>query len=161
MNRALSRGCGRAAPGERVRAGVPHNSGTHGTRIAASGAQGLSAPMTLEGPSDAEVFRPYVRRVLGPTLKRGDIVVMDNLSAHKVKGVVETITARRARLEYLPPYAPDFNPLETCWAKVKPALRRTKARTPQALAGAIAQALSTIPVAAARAWVAPCGSPVH
>jgi hypothetical protein len=117
VNRALSRGCGRAAPGERVRAGVPQNSGTNGTRIAASGAQGLRAPMTLEGPSDAEVFRPYVRRVLGPTLKRGAIVGRDNLSAHKGEGGAETITARRARLEYLPPMRPTLTPLRPAGQK--------------------------------------------
>ena len=161
MNRALTRGFGRAAPGERVREGVPQNYGANLTMLAAIGVRGLSAPMTIEGPVDAEVFCTYIRKVLGPTLKRGDLVVMDNLSAHKVSGVAEAIRARRARLEYLPPYSPDFNPIEPCWSKIKTALRTTKARTRQALEGAIAQALGTITAADARAWFAHCGYPVH
>ena len=161
MNRALPRGFGRAAPGQRVHEGVPQNSGANVTMLATLGIRGLSAPMTIEGPVDAEVFCTYLRKVLGPTLKRGDIVVMDNLSAHKVNGVAEALRARRARLEYLPPYSPDFNPIEPCWSKIKTALRTTKARTRQALEEAIAQALNTITAADARAWFAHCGYPIH
>jgi transposase len=129
--------------------------------LAALGARGLSAPMTIEGPVDAEVFCTYLRKVLGPTLRKGDMVVMDNLSAHKVNGVAEAIRARRTHLEYLPPYSPDFTPLESCWSKVKTALRKTKARTRQALDRAIAQALGTITAADAPAWFAHCGYPIH
>ena len=161
MNRALTRAFGRAAPGERVREGVPQNYGANVTMLAAIGVRGLSAPMTIEGPVDAEVFCTYLRKVLGPTLKRGDIVVMDNLSTHKVTGVAEAIRARKAHVEYLPPYSPDFNPLELGWAKIKTALRTTKARTCQALEGAIGQALGTVTATDARAWFAHCGYPVH
>ncbi len=161
MNLALTRLYGRAAPGVRVVDSVPQNYGQNISVLAALGVGGLSAPMTVDGAVDAEVFRSYVAQVLGPTLAPGDIVVMDNLTAHKVVGVAETIETRGARLEFLPPYSPDLNPIEQCWAKIKTALRQAKARTRQALEAAFRQALPTITPADARAWFAHCGYPVR
>lgn len=160
-NLALTRLYGRAAPGERVAEGVPQNYGENVTILAAIGFDGLQAPMTVNGAVDGAVFLAYVREMLCPTLAEGDIVVMDNLKAHKVAGVREAIEARGARLEYLPPYSPDFNPIEKCWSKVKTALRKAKARTREALEAALKQALLTITEADARAWFAHCGYPVH
>jgi transposase len=160
-NLALTRLYGRAAPGERVAEGVPQNYGENVTMLAAIGAGGLQAPMTVNGAVDGTVFLAYVREVLGPTLEAGDVVVMDNLKAHKVAGVEEAIEARGARLEYLPPYSPDFNPIEKCWSKVKTFLRRAKARTREALEAALKEALLTITEADARAWFTHCGYPVH
>ncbi len=160
-NLALTRLYGRAAPGERVAEGVPQNYGENVTTLAAIGLGGLSAPMTVNGAVDGAVFLAYVREVLSPTLCEGDIVVMDNLGAHKVEGVREAIEARGARLEYLPPYSPDLNPIEKCWSKVKTYLRRAKARTREALEAALREALATVTQADALAWFVHCGYPVH
>lgn len=113
--------------------------------------------MTVEGATDGEVFRTYVRAVLAPTLSTGDIVVMDNLGAHKVEGVRETIEARGATIIYLPPYSPDLNPIERCWSKIKTALRAAKAHTREALDEALKHALITITESDARAWFKHCG----
>jgi len=160
-NLALTRFYGRAAPGVRVAEGVPQNYGENVTMLAAIGLGGVSAPMTVNGAVDGEVFLIYVREVLAPTLSAGDIVVMDNLGAHRVAGVREAIEAAGARLEYLPPYSPDFNPVEKCWSKVKTYLRRAKARTREALEAALTEALLTISEADARAWFTHCRYPVH
>ena len=161
MNLALTRRYGRAAPGVRVVDTVPQNYGENISLLAALSLQGLSAPMTVEGAVDAEVFRVYVHQVLSPTLLPGDIVLMDNLAVHKVAGIEEAIRARGARVEYLPPYSPDLNPIEKCWAKIKTALRHAKARTREVLEDALKQALQTISAADARAWFAHSGYPVH
>ncbi len=160
-NLALTRLYGRAAPGERIAEGVPQNYGENVTTVAAIGHGGVQAPMTVNGAVDGEVFLSYVREVLVPTLSEGDIVVMDNLRAHKVAGVAEAIEARGARLEYLPPYSPDLNPIEKCWSKVKTALRKAKARTREALEAALKAALLTITEADARSWFTHCGYPVN
>lgn len=161
MNLALTRLYGRAAPGVRLVDSVPQNYGQNISVLAALGVGGLTAPMIVDGAVDAEVFRSYVAQVLGPTLGPGDIIVMDNLAAHKVAGIAETIQTRGARLEFLPPYSPDLNPIEQCWAKIKTALRQAKARTRRALAAVFKQALQTITPADARAWFAHCGYSVH
>ncbi len=160
-NLALTRLYGRAAPGVRVSEGVPQNYGENVTMLAAIGLDGVSAPMTLNGAVDGEVFLIYVRQVLAPTLSEGDIVVMDNLGAHRVAGVAEAIEATGARVAYLPPYSPDFNPIEKCWSKIKTSLRKAKARTREALEAALKEALLQITEADARAWFVHCGYPVH
>jgi transposase len=161
VNLALTRTHGRAAPGERVVEGVPQNYGSNFTLLAALGLSGLSAPWMLEGSVDTESFQVYPKQVLGPTLKPGDIVVMDNLSVHKVSGLTELLTARGARLEYLPPYSPDLNPIEKCWSKIKTSLRKAKARTVEALEQALKEAFASITESDARAWFAHCGYAVH
>ena len=160
-NLALTRLFARAAPGARVAEGVPQNYGENVTMLAAIGMGGVSAPMTVNGAVDREVFLAYVREVLAPTLSKGDIVVMDNLGAHRVAGVREAIEAKGARVEYLPPYSPDFNPIEKCWSKIKTYLRRAKARAREALEAAFKEALLQITEADARAWFMHCGYPVH
>jgi transposase len=160
-NLALTRLFGRAPKGARVTEGVPQNRGENITTLAALSVQGVGAAMTVNGAVDGDVFLAYVREVLVPTLSAGDIVVMDNLKAHKVAGVEEAIMAAGARLEYLPPYSPDLNPIEKCWSKVKTYLRRVKARTREALEEALRQALLTITEADVRAWFTHCGYPVH
>jgi len=129
MNLALTRLYGRAAPGVRVVDTVPQNYGQNIALLAALSPEGLSAPMTVEGAVDAEVFRLYVEQGLGPTLRPGARVLMDNLAVHKVAGIAEALRARGVRLEYLPPYSPALNPIEQCWAKIKTVLRQAKART--------------------------------
>jgi transposase len=136
---------------------VPINYGANITMIGALSCSGLEALRTVEGATDGEVFRAYVRQVLSPTLRPGDIVVMDNLGAHKGSGIRETIEKCGATLLYLPPYSPDLSPIEQCWSKLKTALRAVGARPRRRLERAIPQALATIRETDAAAWFAHCG----
>lgn len=153
----LTRLFGRAAPGERVVEATPGHSGPHYTVVAAMGLEGVTAPLLLEGAMNARWFETYVEAVLAPTLQAGDIVLLDNLSAHKGQKIRTAIEAQGARLIFLPPYSPDFNPIEQCWAKVKTALRAAKARTLDSLVEAVAEALRSISPEDAKGWFAHCG----
>jgi transposase len=157
----MTRLYGRAPKGERVIGAVPRNFGANVTMLAALGSQGVEAVMTIDGATDAEVFRVYVEQVLRPTLRPGDIVILDNLRAHKATGIREAIEQAGARLQYLPPYSPDLSPIERCWSKLKTALRTAKARSREALERAIAQALATITTADAQSWLRHCGYTVQ
>jgi len=156
-NLGLTRLCGRAAPGQRVVEATPGYSGPHYTLIATLGCKELTAPWIFEGPINSVAFAAYVRSQLLPTLRRGDIVVMDNLSAHTGETIRQLIEAQGARLEFLPPYSPDFNPIELCWSKVKAVLRAAKARTFEALVEAVAKALRSISFTEIQNWFAHCG----
>ena len=157
VNLALTRLYGRAPRGERAIGSTPINYGQNLTLIGALGSHGLDALLTIEGATDGEVFRAYTQRLLCPTLRPGDIVVMDNLGAHKVSGIREAIEARGARLIHLPPYSPGLSPIERCWSKIKTALRAMGARTRRKLERAIKRALETITESEASAWFAHCG----
>ena len=157
VNLAMTRLYGRAPRGERVIGAVPQNYGANVTMLAALGSHGIEAMMTIEGATDTEVFRVYVEQVLRPTLHPGDIVIMDNLRAHKASGIREAIEQIGARLLYLPPYSPDLSPIERCWAKLKTYLRKAKARTREALDAAITEALITVTAADAHGWFAYSG----
>ena len=157
VNLAMTRLYGRAPRGTRVTGSVPQNYGPNVTMLGTLGIQGLQAVMTVEGATDADVFRAYVKRVLGPTLRPGDLVVVDNLRAHKAVGVQQALARRGARLLYLPPYSPDLSPIEPCWSKVKTALRKAKARTREALDAAITPALPTVTGTDAHGWFMQCG----
>ena len=157
MNLAMTRLFGRASRGERVVDTVPQNYGPNVTMIGALSLQGLDAVMTVDGAMDGDVFQAYVEQVLGPTLGAGDIVIMDNLGAHKVAGIREAIEHRGAQVVYLPPYSPDLSPIELCWSKVKTALRKAKARTREALERALAQVWATVTAVDAQHWFAHCG----
>lgn len=122
---------------------------------------GITAPMTIGGAVDGTVFKVYVEQVLCPTLEIGDIVIMDNLPAHKVKGIKELIEAGGARLIYLPPYSPDLNPIEKCWSKIKTYLRAAKARTRAELEKALAEALLLVSSKDAEGWFKSCGYAIH
>ena len=113
--------------------------------------------MTIEAATDGEIFLAYLERVLGPQLRPGDVVVMDNLSAHKVAGVRESIEACGAELLYLPPYSPDFNPIEQCWAQVKQGLRAAKARSLPALEECLDDALDAVTPHNTQACFRHCG----
>jgi transposase len=132
---------GWARKGERCRAAIPWGHWKTTTFTAGLRLNGLAAPMLLDGPMDGTAFRAYVDQVLVPELRSGDIVVMDNLPAHKVAGVREAIEAAGARLLYLPPYSPDFNPIEMAFAKLKALLRKAATTTIDDLWAAIAQSL--------------------
>jgi transposase len=140
----MARLYGRARRGERCRAPIPHGHWKTTTLTAALRADGLTAPMLLDGPMNGAAFRAYVEEVLAPTLLPDDIVVMDNLPAHKGAAVRTAIEARGASLLYLPPYSPDFNPIEMVFAKLKAILRKAAARTRDDLWEAVAGALRAI-----------------
>jgi transposase len=118
---------------------------------------GSTACMTIEGATDTEVFRAYVRQVLGPTLRAGDVVIMDNLSPHKSVETLYAIQQLGANILFLPPYSPDLNPIEKMWSKLKESLRSAQARTQPALIQAIASALEAVTAQDAINWFASCG----
>ena len=132
---------GWAPRGERCRAPVPHGHWKTTTFTAGLRLDGLVAPWLLDGPMDGEAFLVYVQRVLAPELRPGDIVIMDNLPAHKVSGVRDAIEAAGATLLYLPPYSPDLNPIEMAFSKLKTLLRKAAARTIDDLWTAVADIL--------------------
>jgi transposase len=157
----MSRRYGRAPYGCRVPDAVPKNFGRNVTILGALSCTGLDAVMSVDGATDTAVFRVYVEQVLVPTLVPGDIVIMDNLSTHKVTGIREAIEAAGAQLLYLPPYSPDYSPMESCWSKLKASLRKAKARTRTALDEALTQAIDHITESDAKGWFQLCGYTLH
>lgn len=157
VNLGLTRLFGRAAPGQRVAEATPGTSGPHYTVVAAVGLGGVQAPWLLEGAMNTVSFETYVEQILVPTVQVGDWVLLDNLSVHKGSLVRSAIEARGARVVFLPPYSPDLNPIELCWAKVKTALRAAKARTWDALVDALASALRSVSPEDVQAWFIHCG----
>lgn len=148
---------GRAVRGERCRASVPHGHWKTTTFTAGLRLSGLTAPMVLDGAMNGPAFLAYVEQVLAPDLAPGDIVVMDNLPAHKVAGVRQAIEAAGATLLYLPPYSPDFNPIEMAFSKLKAILRKAAARTVTDLWEAIAGALDAFTQSECQNYFAPAG----
>lgn len=157
VNTAMTRRYGRAPRGERAHDSAPRNYGTHTSVIGAMGLRGLVAALTVEGAVDAEVFNAYLERVLAPRLRPGDVVVLDNLGAHRASRIEEVAEGRGARVLWLPPYSPDFNPIEQCWSKIKSYLRGVKARTQEQLERALAAALGLVTRADIRGWFKHCG----
>jgi transposase len=157
VNRAMTRLYGLAPKGERVVGTIPQNYGDNITLLGALDQHGIQAVLTVNGATDADVFRAYVTQVLGPTLVPGDIVVLDNLAAHKVVGVQQALARRGARLLYLPPYSPDLSPMVLCVSKLKTALRAAKARTREALETAIRAAMEAVTALDACHWFRHCG----
>jgi transposase len=154
---AMARYYARSPQGERVHTSKPVNKGKNMTVLGALSVDGIIASMTVEGSTDAQVFLTYVQTILAPTLHAGQVVFMDNLSSHHVSGVKEAIESTGARLEYLPPYSPDFSPIEKCWSKFKAILRQKAVRTRDVLDQAITEAFAMITPQDARGWFAHCG----
>jgi transposase len=148
---------GRAARGERVHAATPHGHWHTTTMISSIRFDGTTACMTIDGATDGDVFHGYVERVLVPTLRKGDIVIMDNLGAHKGDQTQALIVAAGAEVRFLPPYSPDLNPIEKMWSKVKSCLRSAEARTLPELQQAIAAALAKVTGQDALGWWVSCG----
>lgn len=148
---------GRAPRGQRIAEATPQGHWQVLTTLGALALRGIVGAMTVDAATDGEVFLAYLEHVLCPHLQPGDVVVMDNLSAHKVAGVRELLAGCGAEPLYLPPYSPDFNPIEQCWSKIKSILRTLKARSAETLQQAVAQALAAITPENARAWFAHCG----
>jgi transposase len=143
-NTKMTRRSGRAPVGERLVTHLPHGHYQTSTLIAAVRLDGACAPCLFDGAMDGELFLAWVRQGLAPTLQPGDLVIMDNLATHKVAGVRAAIESVGARLRYLPPYSPDFNPIENMWSKIKQGLRSLAPRTRAELLQASAQAFATI-----------------
>jgi transposase len=159
-NLALTPRYGRAPRGERVVGTAPRNHGPNTTLVAALSLDGLTTAMTVEGALDRPAFDAFVAEVLTPSLQPGQVVVWDNLSVHKSADARRRIEARGCQLLWLPPYSPDFSPIEEAFSKLKTALRRSAARTRETLDDAITVALRTITAADAQGWFAHCGYPI-
>jgi transposase len=139
----MARRYGRALRGRRLRVGVPHGHWKTTTFVAGLRRSGLIAPFVLDGPINRHAFETYVARVLVPELRPGDVVIMDNLPSHKGPRVRELIEAAGASLRYLPPYSPDFNPIENAFAKLKALLRKAAERTVDGLWATIGRIVAT------------------
>lgn len=153
----MTRLYGRAPRGTRVYDRVPNGRWETTTMIAAIGRNGAQAPFVLNGAMDGLAFAVWAKEILAPTLTKGDIVVMDNLSVHKNLQAREAIEAAGAALWFLPPYSPDLNPIEKMWSKVKACLRKTKARDSESLYTAVGLALDTVSHQDIANWFVSCG----
>ena len=156
-NTSLSPIYGWSKKGRRAHCSVPRNRGKNTTLLASMSPEGMGPSLAVEGGTTARVFETYVERVLAPALREGQVVVMDNLSAHKGERVRELIEARGCQLLYLPSYSPDFNPIEEAFSKVKGLLRKTQARSREALLEAIGVAISALSAQDARGFFEHCG----
>lgn len=153
----MSRRYGRSLKGQRLISAVPHGHWKTTTFVAALRSEGLTAPMVVDGAINGRVFLAYVRQQLVPTLRPGDIVVMDNLASHKVAGVREAIEEAGARVAYLPPYSPDLNPIELVFSKLKRLLRSAGERTVDGLWGVLGRVHEKFPTDECRRYIAHCG----
>ena len=147
-----------ASKGERAHCSVPRNRGPNTTVLSSMSLEGIGSTLAVEGATTTSaVFEAYVEQVLGPTLCSGQVVVMDNLNAHKAERIKELIEERGCELIYLPPYSPDFNPIEEAFSKIKTLLRKVDARTREALVEAIGAAISAVTASDARGFFDHCG----
>jgi transposase len=158
---AMTRDYARAPRGERALGSVPRNAGTITTMIGALDVTGVRAMMTIEGATDGEVFETFLERVLLRKLRPGDIVVLDNVGAHRTPNVRRLIEEAGATVLYLPPYSPDLNPIELAWSKLKAILKEFGARTHDALDAAIRRAMNLIGRLDAAGWFKHCGYQAH
>jgi transposase len=153
----MARRHGRCRRGERLRVGVPHGHWKTTTFVAGLTTRGMIAPWVLDGPINRDAFETWVGRVLVPTLMPGDVVIMDNLSSHKGPRVREMIEAVGAELRFLPPYSPDFNPIENAFARLKALLRKAAERTVDRLWAAIGRIVDLFTPAECRNYFANAG----
>ena len=146
-----------APRGERASCSVPRNRGPNTTLLSSMTLEGMGTSLAVEGATNREVFETYVEQILAPTLRSGQVVVMDNLTAHKGDRVKELIEERGCKLIYLPPYSPDFNPIEEAFAKIKALVRKAEARTREALVEAIGRGISMVTAEDAQGFFDHCG----
>jgi transposase len=156
-NTAFTRVYARAPKGKRARGNAPRNKGKNRTVIASLSPSGMGESLILEDATNGEMFALYLEQVLMPSLHSGQIVIMDNASIHEGEKVRQAIEAKGCHLLFLPPYSPDFSPIEEAFSKFKAILRRIGARTPQELQEAIIYALQEITAKDARGWFRHCG----
>jgi transposase len=154
---SMTRLYGRAPKGQRVPEAVPHGHWKGMTILGALSLTGMQAAMTVDAATDADIFATFLEQVLGPTLRPGQVVLLDNLPAHKQEQARTLVEARGCRLRYLPPYSPDLNPIERAWSKVKSRLRAGKARAWEALEQGVQAALAAITAEDSRGYFAHCG----
>lgn len=152
VNTSMTRLYGRAQKHERVIEAVPDTRFHRTTILSSVRLDGTTVPFVFEGALNGDIFRIYITRLLVPSLKSGDIVVMDNLSSHKVSGIIEAVEAVGASVMFLPPYSPDLNPIELMWSKIKAILRKLKVRSKELLDDAIAFAFSCISTSDILGW---------
>lgn len=158
VNTAMTRRFARAPRGERAHDSAPRNYGEQTSLISALGLErGLLATMTVQGAVDTLCFDAYITQMLSPCLRRGDVVVLDNLGAHKASCLEQVAEERGAWVLWLPPYSPDFSPIENCWSKIKTALRAAKARTRDELEKALATAIELVTKTDIQGWFTHCG----
>ena len=155
----MARRYGRSARGLRLAGPVPHGHWKSTTFVGALTSRGFLAPYVTDGAMNGVLFKAWVEQMLAPELRPGDIVVMDNLPAHKVAGIRQAIEARDAKLRYLPPYSPDLNPIEQAFAKLKALLRKAAERTVDGLWNAIGKLLDLFPPAECANYLANAGYP--
>ena len=153
----MTRRYGRAPKGQRVPGAVPLGHWEVTTLIGTLALAGVRASFSVDAATDAEIFRVFVEQVLRPAVQPGEVVIWDNLPAHKSADLQPILASVGATLLPLPPYSPDFNPIEQCWSKVKQGLRSAQARTTEALQQAIAHAFRTVTAADAHGWFQHCG----
>ncbi len=153
----MARRHGRAPRGERLRMSIPHGHWKTTTFVAGLSTRGIIAPFVLDGPINREAFETYVARILVPELRPGDVVVMDNLSSHKGPRVGDMIQAAGARLLFLPPYSPDFNPIEQVFAKLKALLRKAAERSVEGLWTTIGKLLDAFTLSECANYIANAG----
>ena len=156
-NITLTRLYARAPRGERAFGKAPRNWDKNVTLIAAMSAEGMGQSRSVEGATDGAAFQSYVKHFLVPTLKEGQVVVMDNLQAHKSSRIRKLIESVGASVLFLPPYSPDFSPIEEAISKIKAILRSIEARTQESLVEAIGQALDAVSRSDALGWFSHCG----
>ncbi len=159
-NTAMTPRTARAPRGQRAVGSAPRNHGPNVTLLAALTPDGVGPALAVPGAVDGAAFALYAERLLAPSLRPGQVVVLDNLSAHKNDDARKAVEAVGCRLLFLPAYSPDFNPIELAFAKVKPALRRAAARTREDLLAATAAAIDAVTAADARGYYAHCGFPL-
>ena len=153
----MTRLYGRAPRGQRVRESVPRNYGTQTSIISALALDGTQATMTVEGAVDTDTFNAYLEQVLSPTIRHGDVLVLDNLSAHRASRIEAVAAEGGAQVLWLAPYSPDFSPIELMWSKIKASMRAAKARTREELERALVAALKLITSTDCSGWFTHCG----
>lgn len=157
INLTMTRTHARAPLGERVKVTEPFHHGSNMSVISALGLQGVCAPMTIEGAVNSEVFELYVKHLLVPCLRPGNLVLLDNVKFHYAPKALELIEATGARVLHIPAYSPDFNPIEGCISKLKTILRTFKARSKRKLTNALVKALALVTESDIRGWFKHCG----
>jgi transposase len=153
LNTKMARLYGRSGMGQRCACSLPHGHWQTSTFIAALRHDGIDAPFLVDGPVDADAFTAYLEQVLCPQLRPGDILILDNLSTHKIPSVHRLLSACGAGVRYLPPYSPDLNPIELAFAKLKAHLRQAAARTLADLTDAVASALNSFSASHCRGFL--------
>ena len=154
---AMTRAYARAPRGQRAYGAVPRNHGRNLSVIGALGLRGMGAALSVEGAVETDVFDVFVRQVLVPALRPGDVVPLDNLNVHHASCIEQAVRAAQGQVLFLPSYSPDFSPIEPCWAKLKTFLRGAAARTRRRLESALKRAFHTLRLEDIRGWFTHCG----